>query len=397
VLFSILLINNPTGAQRSIFYIGLDDFFADFFNVLRYISERDPYHNTINGYEQKIYFPLSYLILYPFSQLDDFNSMSLNQTWGSKIGIMSVFVFTLISIFLLFLALNKMRKKYHLPPQIYIGLFLTYIFFFSIERGNTIILSAAFICFFICYYDSDNKNERMFASITLALAVTLKIYPVLFGFLYLEKRQYKEIFSSVVFTLLLVFLPFLFFKRGFSNIPQLINNWKAMTGAYSYKAVFPRFSLAHILYFGMAFLGQPERILLLFSNIAYILIYLASFISIILSLLIKDKLTKIFLLTNVILFLPENSAIYCGLYLFPAIMLFFATIKERSTFFNIFVLSVFIVLLNPFQFVITYKELNIPINYIFGNIALLALWLVLLIVSIKQVIAQKIMPQLVRK
>jgi hypothetical protein len=254
VLFLIGLFKNPLGNQRNIFFSGLNNFFADFFNVLRYISERNPYFNTINGYGEKIYLPLAYLLLYPFSQLDSFNTMTLQQAWTSKMGIMSVFWFTAVSAFLFFLALNQIRKRYNISFCVLLGLCFSYIFFCSIERGNLIVLSAAFVSVYLSYYDSDNKNKRKIASICLALAAVLKIYPVLLGFLYLEKKQYKDIFFSAIVALLFAFVPFLFFKGGFSNLPQLINNVKINSAHCNSTLLYTRFSFSHLSYYTLALL-----------------------------------------------------------------------------------------------------------------------------------------------
>jgi hypothetical protein len=392
VLFSIALFQNSMGNQRNIFFAGLNDFFADFFNILRYIAERDPYFNTINGYGEKIWFPLAYLILYPFSQLDNFDAMTLEQTWASKIGIMSVFWFTAVSVFLFFLSLNKIRKRYAIPFYVFIGLCFSYIFVFSIERGNTIILSAAFVSIYLSYYDVDDKGKRMLAAICLALAAVFKIYPVLFGFLYFEKKQYRDIFFSAIVTLLLVFIPFVFFKRGFSNIPQLIDNMKIQSEAYDFIRVYPRFSLPHLAYYALTLLELDNKMVLLLSNVVYLLTILVSAFSILLSLLIKNKWIKTALLALVVMYLPVNSGWYCGLYLFPVIIYYFATLEERSNVFNGFVLFVFIILLNPFQFSMSYRNTQIGINYILGNIALLSLWLVLFITAVKEVVINKFIP-----
>ena len=386
--FVIGLLNNPFGAQRQIFFSGMEDFFADFFNILRYIADRDPYFNPVNGYGEKAYFPLSYLILYPFSQLDNFNAMSLQETWNSKIGLMSVFLFTMFSVFLLFFSLNQLRKKYDVTtsPAVFIGLVLSYTFFITIERGNTIMLATAFVIFFICYYNSECKNERVLAIISLALAVTLKVYPVIFGFLYFEKKQYREIFLSVVVTLFLVFIPYLFFKRGFANFPQQINNVMLNSDNYNYTRMYPRFSLAHLVFYGTSIFKFSEKVIFSLSGIAQIINILVSVISIILSCLINNKWLKISLLTMAVVFLPTNSGWYCGLYIFPMIVLFFATLKERAKLFNTFILVVFIIFLNPFQIAIKYKDILFSINYVLGNIALLSLWLVLLIISGKQIV-----------
>jgi len=384
LFFVMGLFVNPNGSQRNIFFAGMNDFFADFFNVLRIIDGRDPYFSNNLGDVDKAYFPLTYMILYPFSQLDSFSTMSLQETWNSKIGLMSVFLFIGFSIFLLFLSLNKIIKKYSISSTLLIGLVLSYIFFFTIERGNIIILAAAFIGFFINFYDSENKNERIFAMISLAIAATLKVYPVLFGFLYFEKKQYREIFLSAVITLLLIFLPYVFFKRGFANIIKQINNVRLHSGGYNYTRFFPRFSLPHLVFCISPKLKFSEDLTLSLSNAAQVITYILSFVSILFSCLIKNKWVKISLLTMVVVFLPTNSAMYCGLYIFPMIILFFATLEERSKSYNVFITIVFIILLSPYQIVI--KGMN---NYIFINIALLSLWFILLAGSGKNIIETK--------
>jgi hypothetical protein len=390
VLFMIGLFKDPVGAQRNIFFAGLNDFFADFFNVLRYISERDPYFNTINGYGEKIYLPLAYLLLYPFSRLDNFNTMTLQQAWTSKMGIMSAYWFTSASFFLLFLSLNQIRKRYGIPFSALLVLCFSYILIFSIERGNLIVLTTAFVSIYLSYYNSDNKNKRVAAAICLALATVLKIYPVLLGFLYLEQKQYKDILLSATITLLLAFVPFIFFRNGFSNIFQLINNVRNNSESYDFTRLYPRFSLSHLVYYALILLGLTNKVALSLSNIAYYVMILVSIFSIYCSLLIKNKWTKITLLILVLIYLPVNSGLYCGLYLFPVIILFFATLKDRKSILNGYILIVFIILLNPFQFSISYKNIDIGINYVFGNIVLLSLWLVLLILSVKEVLINKL-------
>jgi hypothetical protein len=429
LFFAVGLFKNPYGPQRLIFFQGMTDFYADFFNVLHYIADRDPYFNTRIG--AKIYFPLTYLILYPFSQLDDFATMSLQEAWNSRIGLMSVLLFTGFSVFLLLTALNRIAKKYLVSPLLLISLVLSYIFFVSIERGNTVILSAACVGFFICYYDSKNKYKRMLAVISLALAVTLKIYPVLFGFLYFEKKQYREILLSAIVTLVLVFFPFLFLKRGFANVPKLLSNMgftsfpqlvsdmgstsvsqqvsnmdlrstpnlpKIVTLFYPSSTHFtwsyPRFRVAHLILFILGHLKFSENleynemIILSLSNIAQIITYFLCFVSIVFSCLMKNKWLKISLLTMTLIFFPMDSGLYCGLYIFPMIIIFFATMQERSTIFNVFTVIVFLVFLNPYQILInnTLVSYLTSYNYIFINIALIAFWLVLLVHSGRKIV-----------
>jgi len=380
LFFAINLVNEPLGPQRNIFYDNMNDIFADFFNVLRYIAERDPYFSSPGpGFSN--YLPFVYMVLYPFSQLDDFDTMTLHKAWASKLGLMSVLVFTMFSVFLLFLALNKIRKKFNVSPVIFVGFILSYLFFFTIERGNTIVLAAAFVGFFVCYYDSDKKTERIMAMLCLALATVFKIYPVLFGFLYFEKRQYREMVYSAIITLLLVFLPFLFFEREFSNIPRLFKILGMMSAPDSFEQYYPRFSLAHLVYRSCHIVRFPKELALLFGRATETVNVIISISSIALSLFTKEKWTKLSLLSMAVVFLPVASGVYNGLFFLPMIILFFATIEERKKSYNIFVIILFVGFLNPYQIMH-----NGSINYIIANVALMSLWVTLFAASGKEVI-----------
>jgi hypothetical protein len=269
----------------------------------------------------------------------------------------------------------------------------------------------------------------MFAAVSLALAVTLKVYPVLFGFLYFEKKQYREILISATCTIVLVLLPFLFLKRCFANILKLLENvdygagstlpvsttlpassglpaGSSLTVDYSKIITFfyprnthfifsyTRFKVSHLIYIVLSqfkFSGNTEynnMIVLSLSNIAQILTYFVCCLSIVFSWLIKNRWLKISLLTMAFIFFPTDSGLYCGLYVFPMIIMFFATLRERSAIFNIFTMIVFLVFLNPYQILIknTLAGYLISYNYLFINVALITFWFVLLICSGRQIV-----------
>jgi hypothetical protein len=405
-VFMTLLVINPNGAQLNIFSVRLNDFFADFFYLVHDSSERDNYSQYRGSY-----FPLAYLILYPFSKLDNFSAMTLEQMWMSKMGLMAVFLFTLFSMAVFFLSLNQLRKKYKLPLYVLIGLLLSGVWFFSMERGNLIFLSAAGVCLYLCYYDSGNKKERMFAVFALALAATLKVYPAIYGLLYLEKKQYKEIFLCIISTLLLVFLPFVFFKGGFSNIQLLIDNMKGITAAYYPNTTFvywvknsvlpfsARFSLQHMVYllsngiFDTFDKSDTTLFSHLLARISSVFLGLITLLSVIYSLVLKNKLLKLSLLTLVLLFFPVPSYLYCGLYIFPVIIMYFSTHNNYPLKYNIFFIVFFIVVLNPVQIGWMFNDdtgnqVLMSINYILVNAALLILWQILLINASRQLVRE---------
>jgi hypothetical protein len=96
---------------------------------------------------------------------------------------------------------------------------------------------------------------------------------------------------------------------------------------------------------------------------------------VVLALFDKDKWRKITLVALAVMYASEWSAIYVGLYLFPAIMLFFVTLETRKKWYNVLILISFVVMLNPLQIVAP------NINPFLGNVSMILLWFSVLFVS----------------
>ena len=143
-IWIILLFADPSH-QLHVFFLKLDNFFADFYNTLIYIADKNPYYNELNGTCNKNYLPFSYMILYPFTLLTNYSSISLEDCWNSQIAVLSCFFFTLLSLFLLFHSLYLLCKKYKCSPIILFIIFFSSINLYALERGNDIMISAACI------------------------------------------------------------------------------------------------------------------------------------------------------------------------------------------------------------------------------------------------------------
>ena len=364
LIFFILLIIQKGGYQLNIVLNGVD-LFADFYNILRYIAERNPYFNEINGVVEKNYFPIAYLILYPFSLFKNYSNMSLYEVQTDAISNLSLVIFISFEILLFFMYLNKMNKNDKYSNLIIILMFFSSIVFFSIERANLAFLTSSFVVIFIIYYKSDNKIERLIGLIALGLASALKIYPVLLGFLLLHERRYKDILIGSLITLSLIFLPFLFFENGFNNIPQLIGNLKLWKINYNVTSG-GRFGLSHLFY---VFTRNSSDI---FVNMINLITYLLILISIVYSFFIEEYWKKILLLTLITIQFPLTGY-YCGGNIFPAIILFLSKEDYRKV--DIIYLILFSLYLMPLQ--IPYIS-----NFIIGSIVSIILWFMILIEAI---------------
>ena len=382
-LWAVLFFINPQGNQQYVFFAGCRDFFADFFNVLRYIDGRNPYFTTVGSAGEHAYPAVAYLLLYPFTVFNDYTHMTLQDCWHSVPALMSAFLYMLALCFLLFHSLlvlkNELNERYDdnkINSLSVWAVVMTNVFLCSIERGNIIILSAVFLNYFLAFYDSKNKFKRIFAAFAVAMAASIKVYPVIFGFLYFEKKQWKEILYAFIFGIVLTFPPFFFFEHGIVGFLQLLKNVGIQSKSMSYMGGLNYlFGFAGLAYRFSAKLGISENSCMLMKSLCTVFLRLLSVYSIFLSLRTKDIFMRVCLTVFAVIFFPANSGFYQALYLFPLLLFYFVTLEKRSKSLNLLLLILFTLIFIPLQPGI-YKSL--PLNYEITNFSCFAMWLTVL-------------------
>ena len=377
-LFFKGFVSDPRGMQLNVFFGGMNDMFADFFNVLRYISEKDPYFNEINGYGEKAYLPLSYLILYPFSRLESYSTISLYQAWFSRMSTISVVLFLVFSLGVLFASLSSLYGNNKYKFWILFLLLFSGISLFSIERANLIIFTSGCIVVFIASYRSDNKVYKYIGLVFLCIAATLKVYPILLGILLLKDKDYRSIIFCAIVTFLLVFVPFKFFEHGYSNFYQLLNNVKISSVNYGPERIFPRFSVPNLMYIVSQTYHFSESLTQIVISISKIIVIVLSIASLTLVFLVKERWKELALVIFVLLQVPTNSALYCGLYFFPVIILFF--IKTEFKKIDWLYILLFCVFLNPYQLFAILGGLSG--NSVLSNISIILMWILTITTSL---------------
>lgn len=383
-----LLVMSGTRQQGTIFWANPNDFFMDFFNVLKYISTKNPYTYTdFMGLGEKAYPPLAYLILYPFSRLYDYVNNPSYDARSTQFGIMSVVFFLGVCVFFLTF-LYSYHIKGSAPTKILttMSFFLSGIFLYSLERANIIFISVLFLGVFLLWYKSENPVLREMAYIALAFAAALKVYPALFGILIIKDKRWFASIRTLIYGAAAFFFPFFFFKGGLSNIGQLLANVTENTRIYQFLT--PAFKLGWLPFFLCTHADTANyQSWVTFGNVLMVS-------SIVLCFFLKSQWKTAALLACVIIASPANSAYYCGLYLIVPIILFLNE-KEHNCFSLIYML-LFILFLNPYQ--IINNDINITI--ILANYSLLCLYLLLFVEAIvragvwlgKQIKKQKLHP-----
>ena len=329
------------GYQLDLYFNDLNDFFADFLNHVRYCVDRDPYFDETIHPMHHNQGGLFYIFCWSVKKIADVKQgASLNDLWNNHTLILLTFWYLLIQIFFMYHSLLCFCKKCNTSKIILIPLMMSNPMLFSIERANPVIFTAACTIYFITFYDDSDKKKRLIACICLAIAASQKIYPVIFGFLYFEKKQYKEIVISAFFAFVLFFLPFFFFKHGLYNFPRLIDNVRQFS--------------------------KLEN-----RSFPFLIIKFLCLLSIALSLFQKKLFNRFLCLIFPFLILSTNAGFYTTLYFYPLIVLLFNQQNtERysiNTFDILFFFGYFAYLLMPLQISCyifgTFKNKNSIIYY----------------------------------
>lgn len=368
-----LFLSNPYGSQRTLLFNDQDDYFMDFFNTLHYVADRNPYIDGYGGLVNRNYLPLGYMILYPFSQVDDFANMLPKdlRIWQGPIVACFTFLFmSLGSFFYLMYEGKDGRRVEKFFTTLACG--LSGIILYNIDRANTVILSAAALLFFLLFYKDEKPIYRHLAYMALAIAGALKVYPALFGVIILYEKRFKDAIYAILYGLAFVFLPFLFFEGGFSNISKLIYN----VGLNSTKYYGGTFSVIANTIFDAK---DYYHVGFLVGNIVLVLVILIAWAQ-------KKTWKKILLLTCALVLTPVHSGFYCGLYFFIP-LLFFLNEKEHKAF-DLIYLVFFILVLNPLQYSFALAGPSILVekvdNYIVSNMAAILIYVLLIIETLIQ-------------
>jgi len=96
-----------------------------------------------------------------------------------------------------------------------------YIFF----RGNNIIAALIFVMLFFWLYNSEKRWQREIANLCLACAIAIKIYPIVIVLFFIKDRRFLDMLKTILYSLVLLSIPFLLIEGGFGNIKHIWENF----------------------------------------------------------------------------------------------------------------------------------------------------------------------------
>lgn len=333
---------------------GYTDMFMDFFN-----SVRDGGSSNVYTERNNIYPPLCVLIFRIISKLikpnlvsTPFNLRTLLQY--DQICILIYFAFAIICIVGLTRLVEayvklKQNGKFKLEASILSYMMIvSFPVMFCIERGNILILSVVLSMFFCFFKDSSTPIVREISYIALAIAAGIKLYPAIFGLTLIIEKKYKEAFRTILYGIIIVVGPIVFFIEDFKNsgstaaaispllqinsmplddtgtpsaIMKIINNLISFATKKKSSLNFSSVSIQNFIF--MLRLDNGSTIAKIVCAVTEVIALISAFVT-------KSEWKKIFLISYLMLNIPSASSSYALSFLIIPFFIFLFGTTDRK-------------------------------------------------------------------
>ncbi len=223
-LFSLILSAVYLAARRGagiegFLFNGGQSLFGDFINNLHYPThEGGPYYDSCWATFPPFAYTLYYLVNVCYTRAN------------ANYEILAYTIITAHTFVLIFYTIQRILHKRGAvsatssePLLLTLCLLGSGVMVFAIERGNSVVNVLALLLLAFDLRDSEKAWHREIALLLIAAAAGFKIYPCIFGLLYLFEKRYKEAFRLLVYGGLLFFVPFLWFG-GMGGFIQFLQN-----------------------------------------------------------------------------------------------------------------------------------------------------------------------------
>lgn len=217
----------------------------------------------------------------------------------SEYAILLLYVVTTAVLYAIFgFVFSKALKKSN-DTSVFAALILlclsTTSVFGIIERANIVFLVSILLIVSCMWRNSKNKIKREAALLCIAAAAAIKIYPAVFGLIYICEKRYKEAVKLIIYGILFFFVPFAF-TGGISGFVQFLNNQKNVHETWGHLSKISIYSLSKMF-------GIP-------NNSAIIISAVFALTAVIMFFLAKKNWQKYFALVFIMVMCPMWSGQY---------------------------------------------------------------------------------------
>lgn len=229
---------------NKIFFNYTGDFFMDFFNSIRDASL------GLGSYTERhvIYPPMANLIFVLFSKItpDAYNATPFYQrmTWnvyGINVILCVAFAVCCTALFALAIYRSLEAPKNKKILFTFVAVF-SVPFLFMIERGNIMVLAVISLFCYLLAYDSEKWWVRELGLLALAFSFSLKLYPIMFAWILIADKRYKEFFRCAFYSAILLILPTFAFEGPSCLLIILENIFGFSTGTKNVLSVISKYT-----------------------------------------------------------------------------------------------------------------------------------------------------------
>ena len=292
--------------------------FWDYFSHFSKTGDRAHLYQNITWDAMGCFPPLAYCMYYALYKLTAVKGFfTLEGADAETIpGAMSVFTYYLIFCAVLFFVAISVtgRKNLKRDLLIFTLLMMSAVFFGSgYMMANSTMLVVGMLIMAIHLREENSLFRRELGLILLASCVALKLYPAVFGLLYLKDKRYKELARLILYSLILLVGPFAFFggKQG------MLYWLKHVTTTMHYTDYGrPQYLLGIFYTLIKRFLGRDEKMVCAVLAVLVCLIWTR------MAWRSKSKYRTMFFLIAIMVFFPANAYRYSLSYFTIPLILF---------------------------------------------------------------------------
>ncbi len=313
--YSLAVLHHDPNAEFPLFFLTI---FSDFVQVMSFSLADSPY---LEGGGSS-YPPLAIMILYPFTlicksvfakhpsheSMDVAELTSIMEQYPQFwIAFLLFFALCTLSIVLLISKIYKLDLKCTMKMVIIVSFSAPFVY--TVLRGNIIYFALIFILIFLLFHDSKSPWLREIALISLALAGTIKIYPLFFGAYLLGK---KKIFAScrvAVYFALIFFVSFKFFPGG-SNVNPFVENLQGFMSDIERFASVLNLSLTALVYKVISLFSPTAAQGSVFEIVNIVLLALVFVSATVSAVITRSRLSRAIICTAIIVIIPPVSYFY---------------------------------------------------------------------------------------
>lgn len=187
--------------------------FSDFFYHIAGSSDTTNMYSYGDPYSFPPFCYLMYTVLWSLNPYKDSESILFWKNYRDYDNMLVVFVMYNIICVILFLYCLKeyfVKNGFKYDVLVPLALVVSYPFMCtSIQRGNVCLLVAILFSFAWLWMDDDSKVKQEMALILFACCAGFKLYPAIFGLVFIKRKQWKKAGRLIVYGITAVFAPFL--------------------------------------------------------------------------------------------------------------------------------------------------------------------------------------------